>query len=257
MLSQEMIQKSRAVDIELRPETQGKDMANALALFLALSKLGKRVRFQGQNNIPSAFSWIDAPSLSARNTILALKEVAPFLSRISYEKTDRDLRLQLALKEDTLRIENIAIEKPLETDLTIIVGDNAPQDNKEILKASLMLLSPFEIPAIQLFLKILHAMQYLRAKKLCIAVLGEKDFEQARAHPKDIVPLLGELRSLGNQHVSQCILFGSQGLLLSKTKRLKEKISKFFQTTQKGDWLLLKLGKQEVQKAKEKILFLM
>ena len=271
MLSQEIIQKSRAIDIELSPETQPHDMANALTLFLALSKLGKRVRFQGQNNIPLSFGWIDASSLSTQTAVLAIKEIAPFLSKISYEKSDRDLRLSLALREDALHIENIAIEKPLETDLTIIVGENTPQDNfelatnphartknqKRMLEASLALLSPFEIPATQLFLKTLLNIQYLPEKKLCVAVLEKKDFEEAKAHPKDLGPLLRELRALATLQVSHLVLFGVQGLLFSKTKELKEKISKFFKTAQKGDWLLFPLGGQETQKTKEKILFLL
>lgn len=271
MLFQELVQKSRAIDIELSPMTQSYDMAHALTLFVALSKLGKRVRFRGQDNVPSAFCWIDAPSLSTQTAVLAIKEVAPFLSKISYEKSDRDLRLQLTLKEDALHIENIAVEKPLETDLTIIVGENAPQDNleftsnphlktknqKRMLEASMALLSPFQIPTMRLFLKTLLNLQYLPERKLCVTVLGKKDFEEAKAHPKDLGPLLAELRAIGTPQVSHLVLFGIQGLLWTKTEELKEKISKFFKTTRRGDWTLFALEGQEIEKTKERILFLL
>ncbi|GEM_PF-3773095 len=271
MLFQELIQKSRGIDIELSPEIQDHDMANALTLFVALSKLGKRVRFQSKNNIPLAFGWIDAPSLSAQTAVLAIKEIAPFLSKVSYEKSDRDIKFQLSLREDALRVENIAVENPLETDLTIIVGENRPQDNfeittnphlkiknqKKMLEASLALLSAFEIPETQLFLKTLLNMQYLPEKKLCVAVLEKKDFEEAGAHTKDLGPLLAELHAIGTPQTSHLVLFGVQGLLFSKTKEFKEKISKFFKTTERGDWTLFALGGQEIQKTKEKILFLL
>ena len=272
MLFQEYIQKSRAIDVELSPGTVAHDMASALTLFLALSKLGKRVSFQGTNNIPPSFQWIDVKSLATRTAVLAIKEIAPFLSKISYEKTDRDFKLLLGLKEsNSLRLEQIALEEAAPTDLTIIVGENSSQDNIEVTtnphpktksqekmrEASLKLLSPFQIPSVQLFQKLLLKMQYVPEKKLSVAVLDKKDFRETQANPRDIGPLMKELCALGTFQTSHLVLFRSQGLLFSRTKELAEKISKFFKTNQKGNWALLKCQERETQRIKEKILFLL
>lgn len=271
MLFQEYIQKSRAIDIELTSLTTASNMASALTLFMALSKLGKRVSFRGENNIPPSFYWIDAPSLATQTSVLTIKEIAPFVSKISYEKNDRNIKFLLDVKQGTLRLEDIAIEETPATDLTIIVGENSLQNNIEITvnphpktknqekmrEASLTLLSPFHIPSVQLFQKLLSKMEYLPEKKLSITVLDKKDFRETQANPRDIAPLIEELNALGASQTSHLVLFRSQGLLFATAKELTEKISRFFKTTRKGSWALFLHQEKEPQKIKEKILFLL
>lgn len=42
--------------------------------------------------------------------VVSLKDVSPFVSRVSYEKDDRDLKLYLSLQEGELAPENIVLE---------------------------------------------------------------------------------------------------------------------------------------------------
>ncbi len=276
MVIQELIKKSQKIDIDLDPQSQTRDIADALLLFSLLSRLGKNVSFSGTQTLPPSFAWVDIPTLSAKTTVVTIREVAPFISKISYEKNEHDLKFSLTLKEDMMSLERIALEKKPQGDLLFIVGDNASQDNqndiiinphpriwnlRKAFEAGLQLLSPFHIPQLRLLQRTLLTLEYLPTKKLCMVPLERKDFKETQTNTKDVRALAEELTRWGGFYSSYLTLFQSlsvsgkiQGLLWTNQRELRDRISAAFGATQKGNWVLFSSQDNTLWKTKEKIL---
>lgn len=169
--------------------------------------------------------------LKKKTTILTLKNAAPLVHEIRYEKKDNDLVFYVSLKKDTK--------------INVIVEDGEVT-YKQL--APLGLLSKL----------LLSHIEYKPSSDLYISFATAPDFISCKATPKSLRESLGELRDCANQNSSFLILFESSplqkthGLLWSPKRDVREKALSLYRGTQRGNWALF-FSRESLTLAKEKL----
>jgi hypothetical protein len=148
-----------------------------------------------------------------------LKGLAPWISKIQYEKEDQDLTLYFSLKKDA--------------EVNIIVEDD---------RAGHKLLSPITTPLGALSQKLIGNVEYKPNSDLYITSLYHQDFQECGATSLALKGAVEELKQCGGENSSLLVLFetakGAQGLLWSKRSEVREKVKSLEQGTEKGNWVL-------------------
>ncbi|MBI1984938.1 MAG: hypothetical protein HYS60_02390 [Candidatus Wildermuthbacteria bacterium] len=273
----ELIQKSQVIEIAPGSGADSGDLGEALAIFHALSNLGKSMRFkEGFFSLPSA-EWMDKSSFPLQSAAISLKGMASCISHVSYEKSEQDLRFSFSLSQGQLNPEHVQLEPSPDPDLTIIVGEKEALHNQEIttnphfrfwnsgkaLEISLSLLSPFQIPSEKLLLRTLHSIIFSREHQLCLASLEKRDFRDTQTNTKDIRSVFQSLISWAKPEVSfLCLLESSpknrvQGILRTGKAELRKKFSLNLGAKEKGSWALFDFPHNNMRLAKEKVVSLL
>jgi len=270
MNPQELIEQSQHIYITLPTRKEASDVQTALTLFAALRKLGKNVRLQDiKAQTPVAQ---DQSAQEQQTFVVSVKGLAPWISRVSYEKSDQDLNLYF-----TLHTKEIAGQRPSlpqkPTDLNIIVGDNRSQDNagqpkdsslvveatKELTTFALQLLSQEQHPETKLLGAVLTDMDYVKEKWLYISQLRTSDFENSGTTELQLKHIIQELKTYFGSENSYLILFESllshrtKGLLWSPRKNLQDEIMLYGSGEGKGNWVLFSLAQKELAQVHKEI----
>ncbi|MBI2113318.1 MAG: hypothetical protein HYT50_01950 [Candidatus Wildermuthbacteria bacterium] len=274
MTPSDLIQSSRT--IRLVPGTlQQESLGNALALFSALSKLGKSVSMDSSLLSLPPSDWVQKDLFLSREAAIRIQGAASRISKISYEKDDQDLKLVLSLHSGTVEPRSVIVEATSQEppDLSIIVSEEQGLHNPEItvnphptlrnfpraLDAVLQLLSPFQIPQTRLLLRVLSVLKYHVPQQACVFALEKRDFRNTQTNPKDVPHVLGELGSWAKPSLSLVALLESSlarkihGILRTPKEDLKKKISQSFETQEKGSWILFSHPSHSIIQAKEHV----
>ena len=153
----------------------------------------------------------------ARVFVVTLQNLSPFISQMSYEKSDKDIKLYFTLKEAAKE------------------GLPAGQAGLKFLPAELT-------PETLLVERILMKIERNQEKRLCISTLTVQDFEQAGANSKMLPNAIERLRSLSEPGFSYGVTFeeagSKKGLLWTQNPMLIQEYKQIYQGTQKGNWIL-------------------
>lgn len=92
-----LIEKSQSISIVLAPELQGDNLGSALALLFTLKKIGKNVNVVG-GEIPEKFQFLTGLSPDhPQDFVISVKTDEKDVSRLRYEKNEKDLKIYLTL----------------------------------------------------------------------------------------------------------------------------------------------------------------
>lgn len=269
----ELIQKSQCIEIAPGSHVGSRETSEALTLFHALSKIGKSVRINKELFAYPSAAWVRQEFFPMRTAVVSIKHIAPFVSGVSYEKSNQDLRFSFSLSQDRGQPEQVEIEQSLDSDLTIIVGENQALHNQEIttnphprlwnsqkaLEAVVALLSPFQIPGAKLLLRALQGMNYLTTTRVCLMTLEKKDFRESQTNLKDIIAVLKDIISWSHSDVSLVALLESapfnriQGIMKTSSTELFKKLSQTTNFQKKDAWALFHFPGNDMNLAKEKV----
>ena len=261
MNPKELIEQSQYIYITLPSRKETSDVQAALTLFTALRKLGKNVELQ---DIKAQAPLAQDQSAQEQQTfVVSIKGLAPWISRVSYEKSDQDLHLYF-----NLHTKEIAGRKPSlpqkPTDLNIIVGDNENQNNarhpkdsslkveatKELATFALQLLSREQHPEAKLLGTVLTDMDYVKEVWLYIARLQRSDFKNSGTTEIRLQDIIQELKTCFGKENSYLILFESltshhtKGLLWSPRKNIQNTIMLYGSGEGRGNWVLFSLSQK-------------
>ena len=154
---------------------------------------------------------MEAGDPKARVFVVTVQNLAPLISRMSYEKSDKDIKLYFTLKSVS-RNEGLEL---LQTERT---------------------------PETLLLEQIQRKMQCAQEKKLYMAALATQDFEQTGANSKMLPNAIEMLRSLSGPGFSYGVTFeeagGKKGLLWTKNPSLIQEYKQMYQGIQRGNWIL-------------------
>ena len=154
---------------------------------------------------------MEASDPKARVFVVTVQNVAPFVSQMSYEKSDKDIKLYFTLKSVS-RNEGLELLQAERTPETLLVE------------------------------RILAKMERNQEKKLCVSTLTRQDFEQTGANSKMLPNVIERLRSLSEPGFSCGVTFEEfglkKGLLWTKSQALTQEYTQVYGGTQKGNWIL-------------------
>lgn len=274
MDTHELLISSRSISLRFSSHPSSEDMQDAFILFCGLTKLGKEVRvenFAASDLFPSRSSSQE----KERTFSLTIKDVAPFISRVYYEKDRANLKLYFALSDNTIQQEKIKLEPLSSNDLTIIVGNTrsplngqAPPAHPGILPATIpstnvtqLLLQQF-FPTQQALLRLggilFASVSRSPDNSLYIGHLASKEFANTQTTPKSLPSVMNLYKEcFGEQH-SYLFLYETpeshenQGLLWSSAPSVRNKLFTLAQGQEKGHWALLHYSTQTLLENKEK-----
>lgn len=189
--------------------------------------------------------------------VVTLKGLARWISRVHYEKNDKDLKLFFTLQHGNISPENLSLQMHGNPDLTIIVGekeypnslrsgdDPSPKlSGGEAMAAALELLSLHPDILGRMMGAVLGRLKPEENLKLYHAFLAQEYFREYGKTPRMLPALVQELsESIGSEY-SYLILHQSpassliQGLLWTKDQGLREQLLSRVNGRQKGNWLL-------------------
>jgi len=146
----------------------------------------------------------------ARVFVVTLQNLAPFISQMSYEKSDKDIKLYFTLKE-------------------------AAKEGLKLLPAELT-------PEALLLERILTKTERNQEKKLCVSSLATQDFQQTGANSKMLPNVIERLRSFSEPGFSYGVTFeehkSKKGLLWTQNPSIIEEYKQMHRGVQKGNWIL-------------------
>lgn len=157
--------------------------------------------------------------------VVSLKGLAPFVSAIRYEKSQKDVRLFITLAK--------------ETHPAVIVEDMALGG--------------------KLSEKMFANLEYHETSSLYLSLLETRDFEECNADSKT---LRGCLEDIKNSLFDSSFLLLTEepktrtkkGFLWTPKQELKERVARNFSFQTKGNWTLLSIEEGTIQEAKERVL---
>src|SRR3989339_172600 len=128
----DLLEKSQTISILLPVQENARDLQTAFTLaYILQKKLGKRVAFEGRNVASPLAPQVKPLPDKEKTFAISIRGLAPWISKIYYEKDEKDLRLYFTLKQGEILKENVSLETFPRPDLTIIVGDSTNQYNRE------------------------------------------------------------------------------------------------------------------------------
>ena len=156
---------------------------------------------------------------------VSLKGLAPFVSAIRYEKSQKDVKLFITLAKET---------RP-----AVIVEDMALGG--------------------KLSEKMFANLEYHETSSLYLSLLLAQDFEECNADSKTLKNCLEDIKN--SLFDSSFLLLAEEpktntkkGFLWTPKQELKEKVMQSFPVQTKGNWTLLSIGEGTIQEAKERVL---
>lgn len=157
---------------------------------------------------------MEASDPKARVFVVTVQNLAPLISRMSYEKSDKDIKLYFTLKSVS-RNEGLELLQAERTPETLLVERTVAKTERN------------------------------QEKKLCMAALTMQDFEQAGANSKMLPNVIERLRSFSEPGFSYGVTFEEsgvkKGLLWTQNPSLIQEYKQTYRGIQKGNWILWSL----------------
>ncbi|MDP2640988.1 MAG: hypothetical protein Q8P39_00390 [Candidatus Yanofskybacteria bacterium] len=169
---------------------------------------------------------------------VTLRGIAPWVSQVSYQKEDQDIKLYFALSAGTISEHDIIVANPEE-----------PKQSAELQNS-----------VRQLTGNSLAGLEYMPTPQLYITSLSWLDFERAHANSKILPDVCNAVSSrLGN---GQGCLFLFQpaehaplrGLLRGGSHAVRQSVMNKFHGQEKGKWVLFSLPQNSPAEAKRVVL---
>ena len=257
MTTQELVFKSPSISIDVAKGPSASDLECAFALFFAFKKLKKGVSIFGDI---SQFSIISDNKTKEKTVAVTLRGISNIVSKIYYERDNKDLRLYFSLKKGGFSEKDLAVETKPSSDLTLIVGENHseynhPKVTKTLINSVLEMLNKDDRNQILLLSRILSKAEYKQNQKLCVCSIDDSWFSETHTSPKQLAPIIEELRVNSNGSFSYLLLFQEQnfgkGLLWSEDIDLKKKFDSISEKQERGPWMILRGA--NIKELKEKI----
>ena len=275
MTPQELIENSTAIAITLPTQATNEERRIAAALYCALKNTGKKIVLRGLAAPDKERLSAEAPASPREKTFaVSITGLAPWISQVSYEQDDSDLKIYFTLKDRSSQNWDSSNALQGTDQLTIIVGENAPQDNKQhvleetkpaiyatnaVRDFSFILLSQDNQPERRLLGRVLVNLECIESLNLYVSMLTQKNFEGAKSSSKSLQYVLDELRHSFGEDSSFLLLFESlqsqvSGLLWSPHQDIQDKVLLYGSGEGKGNWVLFTLSKKDLHTVKEDIL---
>ncbi len=182
-------------------------------------------------------------SQKEKTFVVSLKGMIPWISKVYYEKTDTDLNLYFALKDDAQDGQHPA-STSVQTEPTIIVGDKALAEKP---------------PAQRLLAAALPKKEYVERAQLHIFTLSKEDFSNAQANPTILPSTIQHLRETEGGSSSFLFLFENQtpqntkGLLWSPRRDLQDTIMLYGSGEGRENWVLFSMPGKTTERVKQVI----
>jgi len=214
MNTSELITNSQRITIilPLAPNPQESQRASILACGLA--KLGKEISIEKENPTKPTLS----PS-SEKTFAVSLKGLAPWISKVYYEKHEKDLKLYFTLQQGEILPENLSIQTHAHPDITIIMGNREAQHNgfvkvnpsrileQEATKAMLDILFLQDKGTTKLLSVVLQKLRYIEKFRSYTAFLRTQDFQSSQTNPKALIPVIQDLNQYLDTHASHLLFY--------------------------------------------------
>ena len=171
---------------------------------------------------------MEASDPRARVFVVTVQNLAPLISRMSYEKSDKDIKLYFTLKSVSRNEGLPAAQAGLELLLPEARLEEGGQAERS--------------PETLLLEQIQRKMQRTQEKKLCMAALTAQDFEQTGANSKMLPNAIERVRALSEPGFSYGVTFeeagAKKGLLWTRNPSLIQEYKQMYRGIQKGNWIL-------------------
>jgi hypothetical protein len=239
MNPKEIFQTAQSVCIVVPDHAPAHDLQTAFTLFCTLKKLGKNVVLEGNTSMPFI-----TPASKEKTFVVTLKGLAPWISRVRYEKSDNDLKLYFALHQGELSFSNFSLERQGAADVSLIVGEKESLHNaQEMHDLALSRLPHRERSVMQLVGRALLHLEHLPKPDVYLSLLSAQDFAQTTATNKEVHLVVSNLKEHLGITRSIAVLFetsnATQGLVWSERPELKQRIAQTMHGQEKGNWVLL------------------
>ncbi|MCP6726900.1 MAG: hypothetical protein KJI69_02570 [Patescibacteria group bacterium] len=265
MNPEELFEKAQHITISLPPYPSKEEFESACLFFSAAKKLGKDASLQGANlNSP-----LKEP-LQGKTFTVSLRGLSDVISKIHYEKSGGDVKLYFTLRNGEISSNNIALESSQASNLILIVGNNSARDNsseidntssiqgtKDFLDTTLSLLSPFDVPGVQLLSLVLSRLQE-NPQKLYTAHVTRQDFVETKTTQLHLRETANEIKEYGDKTASYFILFETQketkGILWSENSQIQKRILSQGTGSIKNNWMVCSFPQKNSEDALNNIL---
>lgn len=264
----ELVQKSQNIVLDLRSYREERELQSALTLFGALAQLGKNVIPAGliQEQFPQPNKTL---SSLEKTFVISLKGLAPYITRVTYEKNTSDLELFFTLR-DTKNISPVSSQSQRSPDLTIIVGDERTPHNGESAEEDRMKKFEGEVERflgffpkeeqslLKLFGKVMARCRSYTTQGLSLSVARKTDFQETNTCPKMLPKLLQYTAQFFGDQISCFIFFETQtgmtrGIGLNIPSHAVEWLGSLGEIQQVKNWLILGQSNISFERIQEKI----
>jgi len=256
MTTHELIKNSQHILIALSEHPNEKEMQTALTIACGLSKLKKNVSIEKGTLVPQI--TISTPSSQNEKAfVVSLRGLAPWISRISWERDKKDIKLYFTLQQGA----SSAFHSPTiqtQADLTI-TGENNQADARSI---TTQLLLAHHNPQVKLLGKVLWNLEYAAAQNFYTTLLPLDDLQVLDANPRMFALLIEDLKESFGTEASYLVLYESsaslnaRGLLWSPSQSVRNNVLHETNGDQKGNWVLFAGHTRELQQVRSRILSL-
>ncbi len=269
MNTRELIEQSKNILIAYALGEK-KNQPIAFALLCGLRKLGKDVRLGEKDTLGQPPSSLSSSPSEGKTFMVSLRGLALWISKVYYEKDERDIRLYFTLRRGEISPENLSLQIQDQTDLAIIVDEDASTDNTPTLHGSwkvvssqdaqsiiLQLLSRDPDPSTRLLGRILERLDPSWHAQLYVASLEQKDFRDSQANPKTLPPLIENLKGSFGADASYLFFYSHasapelKGIFWSPRKEWREKILQSQKGQERGNWLLFSAPAEKISEIKD------
>lgn len=265
MNPQELFEKAQHITVSLPSSPSKEEFESACLFFTAAKKLGKDASIKGTD--------LKGPlkeSLKGKTFAVSLRGMSDLISKIHYEKRGGDVKLYFTLRDGEISSSNIALESSQPSNLILIVGNSRARDNSsetddtssvqgtgEFLDTTLSLLSPLEVPGVQLSAKVLSRLQE-RPRGLYAAHITRQDFSETKTTQLHLRETAQDIKEYGDKTASYLILFETQketkGILWSENTRLQRQILSEGTGSLRNNWVVCSFPHKNAEDALNNIL---
>ena len=258
MNTSELIEKSQKVIIVLTSQATPKDSQKARALACGLKKLGKEVSIEKQNLLEQKNSSIPLK----KTFVVSLKGLAPWISRVYYEKSEKDLKLYFTLAQGEILPKDLSLQTHTQSDLIIIVGNKGGRHNsltkdpyqlkeQEAKQAIQTILLSSQDATTRLLGVVLFQLQYTEKFSTYLTSFKGTDFQDSQTNPKNIIGTIEHLVQHLNQKASYLILYSTevncnQAVLYSSQQGTAD-IIPHEKKEQRGNWTIFSISPDNLQ----------
>lgn len=270
MNPQELLHTSHRILITIPSQSSLQEKEAALVMLFSLLRLGKSVEMEGMPVVSRVLSQI--PQKKEKTFAVTAKGLAPWVSKVYYEKDERDLRLYFTLQDKNLSEYMLTVGEQRH-DLVFIVGDTEAV-HKSVEPASRIVafndiqrhdnLVAALISEEDRAIAALCAKGFLSAEfafnDSLVLTFSRKDFQDANSGPSVLPTLISFLRQHGENRLSYICAFEEAGprhfvrvLLHTDSEKIKDALLRHGQGESKGAWTLARTRFSSLKEARQTI----
>ncbi|MBI2573965.1 MAG: hypothetical protein HYV78_01040 [Candidatus Wildermuthbacteria bacterium] len=272
MNPQELLQTSHRILITIPSFCSLQEKEAALGMLFSLLRLGKSVETEGMP-VVSRFLARTSPDKREKTFAVTAKGLAPWVSKVYYEKDDRDLRLYFTLQDKNLSEYMLAVGEQRH-DLVFIVGDKEASYNSAEPASRIVAFKDIQGHHNLIFallseenrqLSSLLAKAFLSAeftgRDVLILKLSRQDFQNVGARSSLLSKFAGLVQEYGEGRFAYALLFEEASayhpirvLLRANSAGVKETVLRYGQNESKGAWTLVRSRFSSLEEARQEII---